>query len=122
MIGHRNGTFAEAPARPPLDKAAEKWVQDTLKRMTLDEKVGQLLAPSIDAMVTSTDSDVYQTKLHLVRDLKVGRDSRVRWVRADAGRATRPNYRRAGAPVERATRSRPRRSSIVCSRPRPSRS
>jgi beta-N-acetylhexosaminidase len=62
----------QAPVRPPLDKAAEKWVQDTLKKMTLDEKVGQLLAPSIDAMVTSTDSDVYEKKLHLVRDLKVG--------------------------------------------------
>ncbi len=64
--------LAAPPARPPLDKAAEKWVQDTFRKMTLDEKVGQLLAPSIDAMVTSTDSEVYQTKLHLVRDLKVG--------------------------------------------------
>jgi beta-N-acetylhexosaminidase len=63
---------AAPPARPPLDKAAEKWVQDTLKKMTLDEKVGQLLAPSIDAMITSTDSDTYEKKLHLVRDLKVG--------------------------------------------------
>ena len=57
---------------PPLDKAAEKWVQDTLRKMTLDEKVGQLLAPSIDAVITSTDSDVYERKLHLVRDLEVG--------------------------------------------------
>ena len=64
--------LAAGPARPPLDKASEKWVQDTLKRMTLDEKVGQLLLPSIDAVVTSTDSDVYEKKLHLVRDLKVG--------------------------------------------------
>jgi beta-glucosidase-like glycosyl hydrolase len=63
---------AAGPARPPLDKAAEKWVQDTFRKMTLDEKVGQLLAPSIDAMVTSTDSDLYERKLHLVRDLKVG--------------------------------------------------
>ena len=63
---------AAPPARPPLDKASEKWVQDTLKRMTLDEKVGQLLVPSIDAVITSTDSDIYEKKLHLVRDLKVG--------------------------------------------------
>ena len=62
----------QAPTKPPLDKASEKWVQDTLRKMTLDEKVGQLLAPSIDAMVTSTDSEVYEKKLHLVRDLKVG--------------------------------------------------
>ncbi len=63
---------AAPPARPPLDKAAEKWVRDTLAKMTLDEKVGQLIAPSIDAMVTSTDSDTFERKLHLVRDLKVG--------------------------------------------------
>jgi beta-N-acetylhexosaminidase len=63
---------ASLPARPPLDKVAEKWVRDALKRMTLDEKVGQLLVPSIDAVVTSTDSDVYETNLRLVRDLKVG--------------------------------------------------
>jgi beta-glucosidase-like glycosyl hydrolase len=63
---------APPPARPPLDKTAEKWVRDTLKRMTLDEKVGQLLVPSIDAVITSTDSDTYEKKLHLVRDLKVG--------------------------------------------------
>ncbi len=63
---------AASPAKPALDKVAEKWVQDTLKKMTLDEKVGQLLAPSIDAMVTSTDSDTWEKKLHLVRDLKVG--------------------------------------------------
>ncbi len=71
------GTLAAAPpATPPslaaLDKAAEKWVQDTLKKLTLDEKIGQLLVPSFDAMVTSTDSDLYEQKLHLVRDLKVG--------------------------------------------------
>ena len=53
-------------------KAAEKWVQDTLKSMTLEEKIGQLLAPSIDAVFTSSDSDVFEKKLHLVRDLHVG--------------------------------------------------
>ncbi|HEY3382999.1 MAG TPA: glycoside hydrolase family 3 N-terminal domain-containing protein [Vicinamibacterales bacterium] len=63
---------AAAPPRPPLDKLSEKWVQDTLKKMTLDEKVGQLLSPSIDAMFTSTDTDTYERKLHLVRDLHVG--------------------------------------------------
>ena len=56
--GLRPAGYDEAgtPARPPLDKAAEKWVRDTLKRMTLDEKVGQLLLPSIDAVVTSANS------------------------------------------------------------------
>ena len=53
-------------------KADEKWVRDTLEKMSLDEKVGQLIATSIDAVYASTDSDVYEKKLHLVRDLHVG--------------------------------------------------
>ena len=61
-----------APPRAPLDKAAERWVLETLKRMTLDEKVGQLLAPAINAVYTPADSDVEEQKLHLVRDLHVG--------------------------------------------------
>jgi beta-N-acetylhexosaminidase len=60
------------PAAPALDKAAEKWVEQTLKKMTLDEKVGQLMAPSINAAFTSTDSEAYEKALHLVRDLHVG--------------------------------------------------
>jgi beta-N-acetylhexosaminidase len=69
------GLVAAAPAsqsKPPLDKAAETWVAQTLGKMTLDEKIGQLLAPSINAAFTSTDSDVFEQKLHLVRDLHVG--------------------------------------------------
>ena len=55
-----------------LDRAAERWVQETLRRMSLDEKVGQLLAPAINAVYTPADSDVEEQKLHLVRDLHVG--------------------------------------------------
>jgi beta-N-acetylhexosaminidase len=61
-----------AGPQAPLDRAAERWVHDTLKRMTPDEKVGQLLAPAINAVYTPADSDVEEQKLHLVRDLHVG--------------------------------------------------
>jgi len=61
-----------APAEAPLDKVAQRWVEQTLKKMTLDEKVGQLLASSIDAAVTNIDSETYERKRHLVRDLHVG--------------------------------------------------
>ena len=60
------------PPRPPLDKAAEKWVQDALKGLTLDEKIGQLLVPAINSVYTPTDSDIEEQKQHLVRDLHVG--------------------------------------------------
>jgi beta-N-acetylhexosaminidase len=61
-----------AAARAAEERAAQKWVADTLKKMSLDEKVGQLLAPSINAAVTPQDSDAYEAALHLVRDLHVG--------------------------------------------------
>lgn len=61
-----------AAARAADEKAAQKWVVDTLKRMTLDEKVGQLLAPSINAAVTPQDSDAFEAAMHLVKDLHVG--------------------------------------------------
>ena len=39
------GVALLAQSAPPLalDKDGEKWVQATLKKMTLDEKVGQML-------------------------------------------------------------------------------
>ena len=59
-------------AGPPPDRAAERWVEQTLKKMTLDEQVGQLLLPSINAAFTSVDSESYERALHSVRDLRVG--------------------------------------------------
>ena len=63
---------AAASRKAAEEKAAQKWVADTLKKMTLEEKVGQLLAPSINAAVTPIDSDAYEDALHLVKDLHVG--------------------------------------------------
>jgi beta-N-acetylhexosaminidase len=57
---------------PPLDKAAARWVEQTLRKMSLDDKIGQLLVPSFDSVFTSSDSAASQTLTHLVRDLKVG--------------------------------------------------
>jgi beta-N-acetylhexosaminidase len=62
----------EKQAAEKRQKEAALWVERTLKKMTLDEKVGQLLVPSINAAFLSTDSEEYERLLHLVRDLKVG--------------------------------------------------
>jgi beta-N-acetylhexosaminidase len=66
------GVSAASPQRPPLDRAAARWVDQTLRKLTLDEKIGQLLVPSLNATFTSTDSDTFEKLRHLVRDLKVG--------------------------------------------------
>jgi hypothetical protein len=55
-----------------LDRAAAKWVDETLRRTSLDEKVGQLLASSMESTFTSTDSDVFDGLASLVRDQHVG--------------------------------------------------
>ncbi len=40
--------------------------------MTLDEKIGQMLVPSLNAVYLSTDTEEYEKLRHLVKDLKVG--------------------------------------------------
>ncbi len=65
-------TVIAAPAKPPLDPAAARWVDQTLKAMTLDEKIGQLLVTSLNATFTSADSGEFDKLRHLVRDIRVG--------------------------------------------------
>lgn len=43
----------------PVDKAAEKWVEATLKTLSLDEKIGQLLVPATTAQFTPVDNEVF---------------------------------------------------------------
>ena len=62
----------DVPARPPLDKAAEKWVAKTLKSMSLDERIGQLIVPSFDSSFLSADTDAFESLLQLARDYHVG--------------------------------------------------
>ena len=53
-------------------KDADLWVTKTLAKMTLDEKIGQLIFTSFNAAYMSTDSDEFERLRHLVRDVKVG--------------------------------------------------
>ncbi len=62
----------ERQAAEKREREAGQWVERTLKRLTLDEKIGQLLVPSINAAYLSADTAEYERLMHLVRDLKVG--------------------------------------------------
>ncbi len=57
---------------PTLDNAAQKWVKTTLQKMTLDEKVGQMLVPSFASTYTASDSDEYDRVSRLVSKYRVG--------------------------------------------------
>ena len=62
----------EKQAAEKRQKDADLWVTRTLAKMTLDEKIGQLIFTSFNAAYMSTDSDEFERLRHLVRDLKVG--------------------------------------------------
>src|SRR5262249_28621984 len=50
----------------------ERWVERTLGRMTLDEKIAQHLVPSVTGVFASTDSGNFDEWRRLVRERKVG--------------------------------------------------
>jgi beta-N-acetylhexosaminidase len=55
-----------------LDAEGERWVAATLKRMTLDDKVGQLLVSSFGSDYLSTDSREYDAIVKSIHDYKIG--------------------------------------------------
>jgi hypothetical protein len=41
------------------DKAAQKWIDDTFKKMTLDDKVGQLIVATLNSTYVAGDTDEF---------------------------------------------------------------
>jgi beta-N-acetylhexosaminidase len=56
----------------PLTPEQNKWVESSLRNMTLEEKVGQLIFTTYHGSFTATDSETYQQMLHDINDLHVG--------------------------------------------------
>src|SRR5215813_1159530 len=54
-----------------LDKAGERWVEETAKKLTLDEKIGQLIVPTFESNYLSSDSDTFESLARLVREYQV---------------------------------------------------
>jgi len=63
---------AQGPPPIVLDRAATRWVETTFRRMTLDDKVGQLVIPGVDSTYLATDTDAFERIRNLVRDLGLG--------------------------------------------------
>jgi beta-N-acetylhexosaminidase len=56
----------------PLSSEQNKWVESSLKQMSLEEKVGQLLFTTYHGSFTATDSEAYAKMMHDINDLHVG--------------------------------------------------
>jgi beta-N-acetylhexosaminidase len=63
---------ALAGAQAPLDRDAQQWVDQTMKALTPDQMVGQLLMPRFSSVYTSSDSDVYDELTRLVHEAHIG--------------------------------------------------
>src|ERR1051325_9332784 len=57
--------------RDPSSKAL-KWANDQLCKMSLEEKIGQLISVGINATFLNQDSEAYRTLKHYIEDDKVG--------------------------------------------------
>src|SRR3989339_728536 len=55
-----------------LFSVEDDWVEETLSKMTLEEKVGQIIFPAISGKFYNEDDTVYKRIIHYVNDLKVG--------------------------------------------------
>jgi beta-N-acetylhexosaminidase len=55
-----------------LSPAANAWVESTMRKMTVDEQIGQLLFTTYHGSLTPTDASAYQQIMHDVEDLHVG--------------------------------------------------
>ena len=57
--------------RDPSEKAL-KWANDELRKMSLEEKIGQLISVGLNATFLNQDSDAFRTLKHHIEDNKVG--------------------------------------------------
>jgi len=63
---------ASKGATKKLSPAASAWVESTMRKMTVDEKIGQLLFTTYHGSFTPADAAAYQQIMHDVTDLHVG--------------------------------------------------
>src|SRR6266852_1121459 len=68
----KEGTVPAKSGMKKLSPAANAWVETTLRKMTVDEKIGQLIFTTYHGSFTATDTAAYRQILHDVTDLHVG--------------------------------------------------
>ena len=72
LVGALLLASAFASAQQPIPRDAQRWVEATLKKLTADQMVGQLLMPRFSGVYTSSDSDAFDELTRYVRDAQIG--------------------------------------------------
>ena len=68
----RRGKVVSKRSATRLSPAAKQWVESTLRSMSLEEKIGQLLFTTYHGSFTASDSAVYEQMMHDISVLQVG--------------------------------------------------
>jgi len=68
----RDGSVNVHPFKREPSAKALKWANDQLHKMSLEEKIGQLISVGLNATFLNQDSDAYRTLKHYIEDDKVG--------------------------------------------------
>ena len=71
-VGLAAAVLLAGAAAPPPASEADRWVEATLRGMSLDEKIGQLVMPSFRSTYLATDSEEFDRLAALVRERHVG--------------------------------------------------
>ena len=61
-----------AGAQPALDKTAQQWVETTLKKLTVEQLVGQMIFAPLNSTYLSSDTDSYEALVKLVHESHIG--------------------------------------------------
>jgi beta-N-acetylhexosaminidase len=58
--------------QPVLDKAARSWVEGTLKKLSVEQLVGQMIFAPFDSTYLSSDTDTYDELVKLIHEAHIG--------------------------------------------------
>jgi len=61
-----------AGAQAPLDRTARQWVDATLKKLSLEQLVGQMIFAPLNSTYLSSDTDQYEALVKLVHESHIG--------------------------------------------------
>ncbi|MSO35903.1 MAG: hypothetical protein EXQ54_05670 [Acidobacteria bacterium] len=59
-------------AQPTLDKTGQQWVDATIKKLTVEQLVGQMIFASVNSTYLSSDSEQYEALVTLLRESHIG--------------------------------------------------